>query len=148
MDIDELLNKASADEWLAYYQYRIGAQALEGQPHGEAEAELLKYANDEHRQTQMLSDRISQLDGTPLMTPENWYKHTNYGYEAPENPSVKKIINQDIKGERCACKVYWTLADRTKETDPVTHKIVLGIMHDKIEHEDDLEGILDDIKHM
>jgi len=151
MDVDELLallNKAFADEWLAYYQYWIGAQVLEGQMHGQAEAELLEHANDELRHAQMLADRIIQLDGTPVLTPEDWYTHTNCGYEAPTDPSVKTIIHQNIEGEQCAIKVYRKLADMTRDTDPVTYEIVLEIMRDEIEHEDDLEGILDDMKHM
>lgn len=151
MDVDELvkmLNKAFADEWLAYYQYWIGAQVLEGPMRGEAEAELLEHAADELRHAQMLADRIIQLGGIPLLTPEDWYDQTNCGYEAPTDPSVRRIVEQNIEGEQCAIKVYRKLADLTKDTDPVTYEMVLEIMRDEIEHEDDLEAILDDMKHI
>jgi len=38
MDVDELLkllNKAFADEWLAYYQYWVGAKIVKGESAGE-----------------------------------------------------------------------------------------------------------------
>ena len=35
-----LLNKALSDEWLAYYQYWIGAAVVKGAMHGEVEKEL------------------------------------------------------------------------------------------------------------
>jgi bacterioferritin len=151
MDVDklvEMLNRALADEWLAYYQYWIGAQVLEGPMRGQAEAELLEHAADELRHAQMLVDRIIQLGGTPLLTPEDWYRWTNCGYEAPEDPSVRRIVQQNIAGEQCAIKTYRKLADLTRETDPVTYEMVLEIMRDEIEHEDDLEAILDDMKHL
>ncbi len=43
MDVDqliELLNKALADEWLAYYQYWIGAKVAKGPMRGAVVAEL------------------------------------------------------------------------------------------------------------
>ncbi|MGC9554585.1 MAG: ferritin-like domain-containing protein [Thermoplasmatota archaeon] len=150
MDVGELvklLNRALADEWLAYYQYWIGAQVLEGPLRGEAEAELLEHAADELRHAQMLVDRIIQLGGMPLLTPEDWYEWTNCGYEAPTDPSVRRIVEQNIEGEQCAIRTYRKLVDLTKETDPVTYEMALEIMRDEIEHEDDLEAILDDMKH-
>ena len=43
MDVDnlvELLNKALADEWLAYYQYWVGAKVAKGPMRGAVTAEL------------------------------------------------------------------------------------------------------------
>ena len=44
VDVDkllEMLNGALAEEWLAYYQYWIGARVMEGPMRSEIEAELL-----------------------------------------------------------------------------------------------------------
>ena len=60
----ELLNKAFADEWLAYYQYWIGAQVIKGYMKGSVIVELNEHAQDELRHAQMLSDRIIQLGGS------------------------------------------------------------------------------------
>jgi bacterioferritin len=149
LDVDELLellNKAYADEWLAYYQYWVGAQVVQGPMRGVLESELMEHAGDELRHAGMLVERMIQLGGTPLITPEDWYKHTNCGYEAPTDPSVYALLEQNIKGEQCAIDVYNKLVQMTEEKDPVTHKIVLEILEDEVEHEEDLEAILEDLK--
>jgi bacterioferritin len=42
-----MLNAALAEEWLAYYQYWIGARLMEGPMRSEVEPELLLHANQE-----------------------------------------------------------------------------------------------------
>jgi bacterioferritin len=149
MDISkllELLNKAFADEWLAYYQYWIGAKVAKGLMRGPVVAELEEHAGDELRHAGMLTERIIQLGGTPILKPENWYKMTNCGYEAPEDPNVRAVLKQNIKGEQCAIDVYTSLLETVKDKDPVTYNMVLEILEDEVEHEEDLQAILEDMK--
>jgi bacterioferritin len=151
LDVDELielLNKALADEWLAYYQYWIGAKVIKGPMREAATAELIEHANDELRHADMVSNRIVQLGGTPVLSPEEWYEITNCGYEAPEDAFVKKILEQNIKGEQCAIQVYSNILEKVKDKDPVTYEIVLQILTDEIEHEDDLQAVMEDIELM
>ncbi|MBP1909468.1 ferritin-like domain-containing protein [Methanolobus bombayensis] len=147
-ELIELLNKALADEWLAYYQYWVGAKVIKGPMREAAAAELIEHANDELRHADMVSNRILQLGGTPVLSPQEWDKITNCGYEAPEDPFVKKILEQNIKGEQCAIQVYSTILDKVKDKDPVTYEIVLQILTDEIEHEDDLQAVMEDIELM
>ena len=144
----ELLNKALADEWLAYYQYWIGAKVVTGPMRGEVVAELDQHAGDELRHAGMLVDRILQLGGTPILKPEDWYKMTNCGYDPPDDPSVKAVLGQNITGEQCAIGAYNTLAEMTRDKDPVTYTMAVGILGDEVEHEDDLQTILEDIARM
>lgn len=149
MDIKKLvglLNKALADEWLAYYQYWIGAKIVVGPMRSVVVAELEEHAGDELRHAGMLVDRILLLGSTPILKPEDWYKMTNCGYDAPIDPSVKPIVKQNIKGEQCAIEVYKKLVDLTRDKDPLTYNMVLEILTDEVEHEDDLQMILEDLK--
>ncbi|MBN2380471.1 ferritin [candidate division WOR-3 bacterium] len=151
MDVSKLvkeLNKALADEWLAYYQYWLGAKVVKGQMREAVTAELIEHAADELRHAGMLADRIVQLGGTPVLTPEEWYKVSNCGYDAPADPYVRKIVEQNIAGERCAIEVYQKLSTMVKDKDPITYNITLEIMADEVEHEDDLEAILEDMELM
>ncbi len=141
----EMLNKALADEWLAYYQYWVGAKVVKGPMRDAAVAELLQHATEELGHAELLSNRLIQLGGTPLLNPEDWYKMTNCGYEPPKDPYVEVVLDQNIKGEQCAIDVYRKLVDFTKDIDPVTHDIVLSILADEIEHEEDLQAIAEDI---
>ncbi|MGC8844150.1 MAG: ferritin-like domain-containing protein, partial [bacterium] len=86
--IIEKLNKALADEWLAYYQYWVGAKVVKGVLRGAVSAELNEHASEELAHADKLAERIIQLGGTPLLSPEEWLKATNCGYTAPEDPSV------------------------------------------------------------
>ena len=65
----ELLNKAFADEWLAYYQYWLGSKVVAGPMKDAVIAELLQHAADELRHADMVTTRIIQLGGTPLISP-------------------------------------------------------------------------------
>jgi len=148
IDIDklvEMLNKALADEWLAYYQYWVGSKVIMGIMKDEAIKELVEHATDELRHADMLATRITQLGGTPLLEPNNWYDHTNCGYAAPADPAVIKILEQSIAGEQCAIGVYNDLLEMTKDKDLITHQMALSIMTDEVEHEDDLQALLEDI---
>ncbi len=146
--IIELLNKAFADEWLAYYQYWIGAKVVEGPMKDALITELVEHANDELRHGDMIAERILQLKGTPLLKPEEWYKKTNCGYDTPDDPYVMKIIEQNIQGEQCAIDVYNKLLKETQDTDPVTNDMVLQILTDEVDHEEDLQNFQDDLKAM
>lgn len=149
LDVKRLLktlNQAFADEWLAYYQYWIGAKVVKGPMKEAVIAELTQHAADELRHADMLSLRIIQLGGTPLIEPKEWYNHTNCGYDAPADPFVRTVLEQNIRGEQCAIATYKKLLKLTQAGDPVTYNIVLQILQDEVTHEEDLQAELDDLK--
>lgn len=143
-----LLNKAFADEWLAYYQYWLGAKIAKGPMKEAVIAELLQHATDELRHADMVSSRIIQLGGTPVVSPKLWYDFTNCGYDAPEDPFVVLLLEQNIKGEQCAISVYNAMLAETRELDPVTYNMALQILQDEVEHEEDLQALQEDIELM
>lgn len=148
MDVDELLkllNQAFADEWLAYYQYWIGAKIVKGPMKDAVAAELLLHATEELAHADLLAERIIQLGGTPLVHPEKWFKHTHCGYETPNDAHVRKILEQNIKGEQCAIEVYQNLLQVVRDKDPVTYNVVLTILQDEVEHEEDLQSWNEDL---
>ncbi len=151
MDVDkllDLLNKALADEWLAYYQYWIGSKVVKGPMKDAVTAELTLHATEELAHAELLVTRIVQLGGTPVLSPDKWSKITNCGYDAPEDPYVEVILDQNIKGEQCAIRTYNKLMDITREADPVTYNIILQIITDEVEHEEDLAALKEDLELM
>jgi bacterioferritin len=144
-EIIDLLNRAYADEWLAYYQYFIEAKVIKGIMKDAAIAELNQHATDELRHANMVADRILQLGGTPLLNPKEWFTHTNCGYEEPKEFDVVAILEDSIKGEQCAISTYSQIADIVKDKDIVTYDIVSEILADEVEHEEDLQALHDDI---
>ena len=55
------------------------------------------------------------------------------------------MLEQNIKGEQCAIGVYNRLLDITRDKDPVTYNMVLTILQQEVEHEEDLQALLEDI---
>ncbi|MGD9551722.1 MAG: ferritin-like domain-containing protein [Candidatus Caldatribacteriota bacterium] len=151
MDVKQIveeLNKALADEWLAYYQYWIGAKVAKGPMRGAVVAELEEHASEELEHAGQLVERIIQLGGTPVLSPEDWYKVTNCGYNVPSDPKVQKLLEQNIQGEQCAIEVYQKLSKMLKDKDSITYQLVLEILEDEVEHEEDLEALLEDLELM
>ena len=144
-EIITMLNRAYADEWLAYYQYFIEAKVIKGIMKDAAITELQQHAADELRHANMVADRILQLGGTPLLHPQEWFKQTNCGYDAPTQYNVVNILEEAIKGEQCAISVYSEIAETTRNKDIVTYDIVSQILADEVEHEEDLQALHDDI---
>jgi bacterioferritin len=144
----EMLNAALAEEWLAYYQYWIGARVMEGPMRSEVEPELLLHADEELSHAVLVADRIVQLGGTPLLDPKDWIKHARCDYEVPSDPYVEVILDQNLKGERCAIERYQEIAAYTAGKDFATHQMAVNILNDEIEHENDIEDWLTDIKRM
>jgi len=94
-------------------------------------AELNQHATDELRHADMVAQRILQLGGTPLLNPKDF--------------DVLAILQDSIKGEQCAIETYSKLVDITKDKDIVTYDIVSQILADEVEHEEDLQGLYEDI---
>ena len=135
VDVQQLLNVlniAFADEWLAYYQYWLGAKVVKGPMKEAVITELLQHATDELRHADMVSTRIIQLGGTPVTEPTKWYEVTNCGYDAPNDPFVETILKQNIQGERCAIGFYKRLLESVQGKDPVTYNVVLQILQDEV----------------
>ncbi|MFW6210657.1 MAG: ferritin-like domain-containing protein, partial [bacterium] len=147
-EIKTLLEKAYAEEWQAYYQYWLGAKVAKGPMREGVMAELNQHAADELRHAGMVADRLIQIGGTPALSPEKWYGLAECDYEEPSDPYVRVLLDQNIRGEQCAITTYKNILDVTKEKDFVTYNMVLQILQDEVEHEEDLQALLEDMDSM
>jgi bacterioferritin len=144
----KLLNVALAEEWLAYYQYWIGARLVEGPMRSEVEAEMLKHADEELGHAILVADRIIQLNATPLIDPKEWFTHAQCKYAPPTDTYIGAILKQNLDAERCAINRYQEIASITEGKDYATHEIAVSILKDELEHEKDLHDYLVDLKVM
>ncbi|MDL2243746.1 ferritin [Bacteroidales bacterium OttesenSCG-928-J19] len=144
----DMLNAALAEEWLAYYQYWIGAQLVEGPMRSDVEGELLEHAAEELEHADKVAKRIIELNGTPILNPVEWAKLARCKYEEPADPYVETILAQNIRGERCAIQRYQEIADFTHGKDYVTHTLAIEILAEEVEHENDLDAFVGDINAM
>lgn len=151
IDVNELikmLNAALSEEWLAYYQYWIGARIMEGPMRSEIEPELLLHATQELNHAVLVVNRIIQLGGTPVLDPKEWSKLARCSYDAPVDPYIEIILEQNLTGERCAIQRYKEIADFTAGKDHTTHQIATTILGEELEHENDIEDWITDINRM
>ncbi len=151
LDVDKLiqmLNEALAEEWLAYYQYWIGARMMEGPMRSEIEPELILHATQELGHAELVVNRIIQLGGTPILNPNEWVKFAKCDYEEPNDPYVEVILEQNLRGERCAIKRYEEIAEYTNGKDYSTYQMAVTILDEELEHEHDIEDWLKDIERL
>jgi bacterioferritin len=148
MDVDQLLdmlNRAFASEWLAYYQYWLGARVIKGPMKDAVAAELNLHATEELNHAVLLSGRIVQLGGTPVLDPKDWFALSPCRYDPPADSFVAAILAQNIAGEQCAISAYKQLMDTTKDKDMVTYNLALTILQQEVEHEEDLQSLEEDL---
>jgi len=151
VDVQELLkmlNAALAEEWLAYYQYWIGARLMEGPMRSEIEPELLLHATQELNHAVLVVSRIIQLGGKPVLDPADWPKLSRCDYDAPTDPYIEVILEQNLKGERCAIQRYSEIASFTNGKDFATHQMATTILNEELEHEQDIEDWINDLARM
>ena len=144
----KMLNAALSEEWLAYYQYWIGARLMEGPMRSEVEPELLVHANEELNHAVLVVNRIIQLGGTPVINPKDWEKLARCTYDEPSDPYIEVILEQNLKGERSAIQRYQEIADFTVGKDHSTHQMAVQILNDELEHENDIESWISDLNRM
>ena len=89
--------------------------------------------------------RIIQLGGTPATDPRRWFDLSPCPYDAPEDPYVSVLLDQNIAGEQCAISTYKALMDATKDKDMVTYNMALTILEQEVEHEEDLQSLKEDL---
>jgi bacterioferritin len=143
VELIEDLNKAYADEWLAYYQYWVGAQIAEGIGGHEVSEELMKTAKDELEHATELANRIIELGGVPLTHPKKILEKTGCGYMEPRDPmDFKRLLRDGIAGEGCAIDTYNKIAKKVFGKDHVTYQLVTHILSEEVGHEENFENML------
>jgi bacterioferritin len=111
-------------------------------------AELNLHATEELGHAVLLSGRIIQLGGTPVTNPKDWFGLSPCSYDAPSDPYVGTLLDQNIAGEQSAISVYKSMMDTTKDKDMVTYNVALQILEQEVEHEEDLQSLSEDLELM
>lgn len=143
-DLLEILNQAYAEEWLAYYQYWIGAEVAVGMLRPSVVHEFHEHAEQELKHASMLAERILQLGGTPLLNPDDWSKYAHCKYDAPQKPDTKTLVTQNLASERCAINRYQEICNMCFGKDHQTFHIARHILKEELEHEQEMEDFLAD----
>lgn len=141
-----LLRKAIADEWLAIYHYWYCAQVAVGITRPAVTAEFLAHAAEERGHADKLANRIYELGGTPPTSPAEIIKLSPNGYLTPTSTSIKELLEKAVEMERMAITDYNTLANLTLNKDHISYQLITSILADEVNHEEDLEMFLEDLR--
>ena len=148
-DVDNLLkvlNEAYAEEWLAYYQYWLGAKVAFGLQRSEIVREFNEHALEELKHANWLADRIIQLGGTPVMRPSEWEGKAHCKYLAPDNFDVASLLHDNLDSERCAIGRYEGICNLTHGHDFETFRVAEKRLKEELEHEQELEDFVADLE--
>lgn len=148
MDIDDLvesLNSVLADEMLAFNEYLICSKVIKGPMRVIVKPKLQEHSEEELSHAKKLMNRITQLGGTPILEPNDWYDVSNCGYEKPREKHVRPILEQSLEKEERLISQYEKLKEKVHGSDYVTHKLILEILEDELEHEEEINNFLEDM---
>lgn len=143
-DLIKTLNEAYAEEWLAYYQYFIGAKLAIGSLRPNVQAEFEEHARQEYEHASMVADRIIELGGTPVINFDDLSKLSKCKYEAPINEDTVSLVKQNLDAERCAIGRYQGICDIAFGKDYATYRMAEHILKEEIKHEQEMEDFIKD----
>ncbi len=144
-DLVKDLNKAYADEWLAFYLYWYMAQTVSGRAYEDIKEMLEKLAKDELEHAGELADLITKLGDVPISNPMDLEKNANAPYLLPpkNTADINRIIRIVSEAEAEAIEVYSKLAKKTFGKEHVIHQVVTHILSEEIDHEETFENLLE-----
>lgn len=136
------LNKAYADEWLAFYLYWYMAQTVSGRAYEDMQEMLMKVAKDELEHAGELAELITTLGDVPIANPMELEKNANAPYLLPpkNTADISRIIRIVTEAEAGAIEVYHKLAKKTFGKDEVTYQLVTHILSEEVKHEEMFEN--------
>ena len=91
IDVSEVLdelNAALSEEWLAFYQYWVGAFVVKGAMRGDVQREFQEHAMEEFEHAKLIADRIIELEGVPVLDPKKWFDLAKCAYTPPTDVHI------------------------------------------------------------
>jgi bacterioferritin len=122
-----MLNKAIAAEMQVSIQYMWQHVQWSGVKGFAVKDELENIAKQEMKHAEMIAERLFYLGGIPTTKPDPIFVREN----------LKDMIEQDIKDEENAIKLYKQIIERArKEGDETTNRLFREIMQQEEDHHD------------
>ncbi len=136
----KLLNEALATEILCVLRYKRHYFMAAGISSFSAKAEFLQHAMEEQAHADQLAERIVQLGGEPNLSPEGFLNRSYPEYV--ERESLREMITEDLIAKRMAINSYREMVASIAAQDPMTCKVLEGILAQEEEHAEDRASLL------
>jgi len=98
--------------------------------------ELQSIAVAEMKHAEKIAERLYYLGGTPTTKPDPIFV----------GKTLKEMLEQDVKDEEVAVKLYKKIIDKAKaENDETTHHLFRDILEEEEDHHDTFTTLLEDM---
>jgi bacterioferritin len=141
----KLLNEALATEIVCVLRYKYHYFMASGINAKAIADEFLQHAGEEQQHADQIAQRITQLDGTPNMSPEGLLTRSHSEYV--EGDDLVDMIKEDLVAERIAIESYSEMIRYIGDDDPTTRRMLEGILAMEEEHAEDLSTMLAELGH-
>lgn len=139
----KLLNEALATEIVCVLRYKYHYYMASGIHAKSIAQEFLEHAGEEQAHADQIADRITQLGGTPNLSPEGLLSRSHSEYV--EGDSLVEMIEEDLVAERIAIDSYREIIQYLGNDDPTTRRMLEEILAVEEEHAEDLGTMLEDL---
>jgi bacterioferritin len=144
LDVDavtEVLNQVVATEIVCYLRYTQHSIVATGIDRTQVAAEFVEHAAEERQHAERAAERISQLGGTPDLSPQALSRsHTDY--VTFEEADLQRMIEENLVAERIVISSYQEIIRWLGHGDPTTRRLMESILEEEEEHADDLTDLL------
>lgn len=144
--IVNMLYKALADEWLAYYQYWAASHCTRGEGKVDVDPEFEEHAKEELEHAEKIIIRIKELGGRSFVSVSDFDKFCSVPNIGAPSQDPCELLKITIKAEEDAINFYKELEKLSRGVDPTTNRIVKQILEDEEKHLYDLNMLLEDIE--
>jgi bacterioferritin len=136
----KVLNEALATELVCVLRYKAHYFAAQGINSEGVKAEFLQHANDEQGHADLLSERITQLNGTPNLNPEGLATRSHSEYATSDD--LATMIKADLIAERIAIDTYGAIVRWLSDKDPTSRRLMETLLEKEEEHANDMHDLL------
>jgi bacterioferritin len=140
VEVCKVLNEALATELVCVLRYKAHYFAAQGINSEGVKAEFLQHANDEQGHADLLSERITQLNGEPNLNPEGLASRSHSEYAA--GGDLPTMIKEDLIAERIAIDTYGEIVRWLGEKDPTSRRLMETLLEKEEEHANDMNDLL------
>ena len=137
----KLLNEALATEIVCVLRYKAHYFIASGIHAQSVAAEFLEHANEEQGHADQIAERITQLGGTPNLSPDGLSGRSHAEYVVPDD--LAEMIKENLIAERIAIDSYREIIRYFGDKDPTTQRMLEGILAVEEEHAEDMKTLME-----
>lgn len=136
----EVLNEVLATETVCTLRYKSHYFLAKGVHAPGIADEFLEHATEEQIHADRVAKRITELGGTPNLSPVGLAERSHAQYGSAEN--LLDMVKEDLIAERIAIATYSEIVRWLGNDDPTTRRLIEELLAKEEEHADDMASLL------